>query len=875
MSEMVNLSIDGQSVTVEAGTLIIRAAEKAGIHIPRFCDHPLLEPVGACRQCLVEVAAPARDGVVRPFPKPQTACTMTVSEGMEVKTAATSAVAQKAQEGIVEFLLINHPLDCPICDKGGECPLQNQAMSHGNLHSRFTDAKRTWPKPIELTSQILIDRERCVLCQRCTRFSKQIAGDAFIALQGRGSGSSPRDDHYFMGGNIGAFDQEALDFAPKHGNCVDENTCGCEDSATLDPFVDVVSMSDSAGKPAPVAHLAQIGSKPEEEDANNRLFSSYFSGNIIQICPVGALTSKQYRFRSRPFDLMSTRSVTEHDASGSAIRNDIRRGEVLRRQAQRDMDVNEEWITDKDRFAYHWQSSPARLRNPLVREEEGLTVTSYSDAFTQAAEILKATPAEKVAFLPGGQLTFEDAYAWSKFARKVVGTNHIDQRTRKASQEEEDFLAAFIAGNGMPVTYRDLETAGQVLLVGFEAEDECGSVFLRLRKGVRKGTVKVATLAPWATPSAKKTNAQVVFAAPGTEVEVLQQIEANGSYSELFSALQGENAVIVVGERAGQVPGLLTQVARLAASTQARLAWIPRRAGERGGVEAGLFPGLLPFGRDAKDSESRVDLESVWDCQLPDTVGYDTEKILRASQNGEIETLVIGGLDLRDLPDPDLARKAIANAKKVIVLEVNRTEVLDYADVVLPVAPPAEKGGTFINWEGRLRPFGQALVSHQLSDRDMLNKLSELMERHLDLPSLKAVHAEANQLVNWDGKRRTFQAYAPGEILAPAAGQGVLVCHKQMVDDGLKLAGADDLAKSARRPVARLSEETAKDLGWKPDGEAILKVQTERGEIVLPAVVTQMPAQVVWVPECSPGSHVHETLGITSGSLVNLAMEVK
>ncbi|MGL5444886.1 MAG: 2Fe-2S iron-sulfur cluster-binding protein, partial [[Mycobacterium] stephanolepidis] len=250
-TDFVTVNIDGHSISVPKGTLVIRAAELIGVQIPRFCDHPLLDPVGACRQCLVEVEGQR---------KPLAACTTTVAEDMVVHTQVTSAAAQKAQSGVMELLLINHPLDCPVCDKGGECPLQNQAMSTGRSETRFTEAKRTFPKPIPLSTEVLLDRERCVLCARCTRFSQQVAGDPFIELLERGA-------------------------------------------------------------------LQQVGI------ADGEPFESYFSGNTVQICPVGALTGAAYRFRARPFDLVSTPSVCEHCASGCAQRTDHRRGKVLRRLA--------------------------------------------------------------------------------------------------------------------------------------------------------------------------------------------------------------------------------------------------------------------------------------------------------------------------------------------------------------------------------------------------------------------------------------------------------------------------------------------------------------------------------------------------------------
>ncbi|MEU5157892.1 2Fe-2S iron-sulfur cluster-binding protein, partial [Glycomyces sp. NPDC021274] len=241
--DLVTLTIDGIEISVPKGTLVIRAAELLGIEIPRFCDHPLLDPAGACRQCIVEVEGQR---------KPMASCTITCTDGMVVRTQLTSPVAEKAQRGVMELLLINHPLDCPICDKGGECPLQNQAMQVGDPDTRFEGKKRTYEKPVPISTQVLLDRERCVLCARCTRFSNQIAGDPMIELIERGA-------------------------------------------------------------------LQQVGTGEGDP------FESYFSGNTIQICPVGALTSAAYRFRSRPFDLVSSPSVCEHCAGGCATRTDHRR----------------------------------------------------------------------------------------------------------------------------------------------------------------------------------------------------------------------------------------------------------------------------------------------------------------------------------------------------------------------------------------------------------------------------------------------------------------------------------------------------------------------------------------------------------------------
>ncbi|OKL49670.1 NADH-quinone oxidoreductase subunit G [Boudabousia liubingyangii] len=852
MSNLVSLTIDGKAVEVPAGTLIIRAAEQAGIRIPRFCDHPLLKPAGACRQCLVEVAAPDREGNVRPFPKPQASCTMTVMPGMVVNTQRTSEVAAKAQRGVMEFLLINHPLDCPVCDKGGECPLQNQALANGREDSRFTDAKRLFPKPITLTSQILLDRERCILCQRCVRFADQIAGDPFIALQGRGGGSSPVDHHLHMGEQIGTFDTQVLGFTDSDTNPTGNQLSGTEKYA------------GPAGLPGVIGSTNFGPTHEGELDESGRPFASYFSGNVIQICPVGALTSASYRFRSRPFDLVSTPSVTEHDASGAAIRIDARRGHVTRRLAGEDPQVNEEWISDKDRFAYTWQDQPQRLRTPLVRNENGeLVETSWNEALRLVAARVAAD--QRTAYLPGGRLTFEDAYAWAKFARVVGRTNDIDHRVRFGSEEELSFLGSEVAGTGLGVTYSELENAGHVLLVGLETEDECASVFLRLRKGVRAGGVKVTTIAPYLSNGSLKLSAKLVLAAPGTEPEVVDAIAAGAPLADLLEELNG--GVLLVGERAAQTRGLLSALSRLAARANARLAWVPRRAGERGGVEAGTLPNLLPFGRTVADASARADLITAWGAELPSTTGRDALAILSAAREGALDTVFLGGVDLRDFPNPAEARAALKDTF-VVSLEVNQTEATELADVVLPVAPPVEKPGTFINWEGRLRPFGQALSSTALDDRQVLTRVARAAGVELGIDTLKDLYAEVNELMEWDGQRTS----APNAPAAPLPqvqpGQAVLSTNKLLVDDALTLAGATDLRASARRPIARISRGTAEQLGI--SAGQTLQLSTELGSLELPVVLTTMPDKVVWVPQ-NNGTNVHETLG-ANGTLVNLTV---
>ncbi|MDQ6936725.1 MAG: NADH-quinone oxidoreductase subunit G, partial [Actinomycetota bacterium] len=665
--DLVSITIDGLEIAVPKGTLLIRAAEQLGIQIPRFCDHPLLDPAGACRQCLVEVTDL---GNGRGMPKPAASCTTTVMPGMVIKTQLTSSVADKAQQGVMEMLLINHPLDCPVCDKGGECPLQNQAMSNGRTDSRFLDVKRTFPKPIAVSTQVLLDRERCVLCQRCTRFSEQIAGDPFIDLLERGA-------------------------------------------------------------------LQQIGTSTDVP------FQSYFSGNTIQICPVGALTSASYRFRARPFDLMSTPTVCEHCASGCAQRTDWRRGTITRRLAADDPQVNEEWNCDKGRFAFRYAEQADRILDPLVRDARGeLAEASWPEALERAAQGLSAAAASGgVGVLPGGRLTEEDAYAYAKFARVVLGTNDIDCRSRPGSDEELAFLGAYVAATSPEsgaVTYGDLEAAPAVLLAGFEPEEESPIVFLRLRKSTRLGRTAVYSIAATASRGLEKLGGTLLQTVPGNEAAALDRLE-----SSLLRRLGEPGALILTGERLGAVAGGLTAATALARRSGARLAWVPRRAGERGAIDAGALPTLLPGARPVSEDAARAEVERLWDARVPTAPGRSGDAMLAAASAGTLSALLVGGVDPDDHADPAATLAALDEVGFLVSLELRRSAVTERADVVLPVAPPAEKNGRYVTWEGRRRPFDATFTSTgALSDARVLNSLADEMDVRLGLRDAAAARAE-------------------------------------------------------------------------------------------------------------------------------------
>ncbi|MET9345599.1 NADH-quinone oxidoreductase subunit G [Streptomyces termitum] len=797
--DLVTLTIDGAEISVPKGTLVIRAAEQLGIEIPRFCDHPLLDPAGACRQCIVEVEGQR---------KPMASCTITCTDGMVVRSQLTSPVAEKAQHGVMELLLINHPLDCPVCDKGGECPLQNQAMSHGQADSRFEGVKRTYEKPVNISTQVLLDRERCVLCARCTRFSNQVAGDPMIELIERGA-------------------------------------------------------------------LQQVGTGEGDP------FESYFSGNTIQICPVGALTSAAYRFRSRPFDLVSSPSVCEHCAGGCATRTDHRRGKVMRRLAQNDPEVNEEWICDKGRFGFRYAQQRDRLTTPLVRNADGvLEPASWPEALEAAARGLVRG---RTGVLPGGRLTVEDAYAYAKFARVALDTHDVDFRARIHSGEEADFLAAHVAGRGRDLdgtglTYTSLEAAPTVLLVGLESEEEAPGVFLRLRKAWRKHGQRTYAVASHATRGLEKTGGTLLPAAPGTETEWLDALTSRVGLDPTgwaaADALREDGAVIAVGERLAGVPGALTAALRASAATGATLVWIPRRAGERGAIEAGALPSLLPGGRPATDPRAREEVAAAWGVrELPHGYGRDTGQILEAAAGGEIAALLVGGVEIDDLPDPERAREAL-DAAFVVSLELRPGDVTDRADVVLPVAAVAEKPGTFLTWEGRARMFEAALKPEQMTrplapgDARVLHMLADALDVHLALPDLASARREMDRLGRWREERASEPTTHAIPAPRPGDGEAVLAGHRLLLDLGRLQEGDTALAGTRHAAVARLSAATAADTGVK-DGD-LLEVSGPDGAIALPLAVTAMPDRVVWLPMNSAGRGVLADTGARPGDLVRI-----
>jgi NADH-quinone oxidoreductase subunit G len=650
-AEGVTVVVDGTEIRARQGELVIAAAERNGVYIPRFCYHPRMEPVGMCRMCIVEIDT-GRGPALQP------ACMLVCTDGMKVDTQ--SDVTKKAQDGVLEFLLINHPLDCPVCDKGGECPLQDQTMAYGPGESRFVEEKRHFEKPIPVSELVYLDRERCILCDRCTRFAKDVAGD-------------------------------------------------------------------------PLIHFLDRGSQTEVNTFPGEPFSSYFSGNTVQICPVGALTATSYRFRARPWDLESTESTCQSCSVGCRISIESSRDEVLRYVGVDIDPVNWGWLCDKGRFDFQAVNSPARLTEPLVRQtggDEALPVR-WPVALGIAADALRrgldSRGGRSIAVLGGARLTNESAYAWAKLAKGVIGTDNVDAQLA-------DGLPAELVLGVPRATIDDLcRPGGTVLLLGPDLKEELPVLFLRLRHAVESDGVRVVEISPRATATSGLATLTLPTR-PGEQASVVRAIldgdatrEVGGVGSELLrlahvlvDAADGPLTVLLGRASVAEAPdGLVDAAAALLASGRdVRFLSALRRGNVHGALDMGLAPGMLP-GRVTLDG-GRKAFESEWSV-LPPERGMDATAMLQAAADGQIETLVLLGADpLSDFPDRDLASRALAGARTVIAVDQFLTASSRRADVVLPVAGFAEVAGTTTNLEGRVSTVNQRVTPPGTAQADWI-----------------------------------------------------------------------------------------------------------------------------------------------------------
>jgi NADH-quinone oxidoreductase subunit G len=646
---VVPITIDGRAHEARPGQLVIAACADAGAHVPHFCWHPRMSPVGMCRQCIVEVDTPRGPAMV-------VSCMTPVAEGQVVRTDTPQV--KRAQEGVLELLLANHPLDCPVCDKGGECPLQDQAFSHGPGESRFVEEKRHYEKPIPISDLVLLDRERCILCDRCTRFADEVAGDPLISFTSRGNAT-------------------------------------------------------------------QVMTFPDEP------FASYFSGNTVQICPVGALTATPYRFKARPWDLEQVESTCTTCAVGCRVVVQSSRNELVRLQGV-DVDaVNWGWLCDRGRFSFEAVNAPDRLAAPAVRTGGVTRPASWSEAIATTAAAIRATDPSRVAILGGARGTNEDAFAWAALA-DALGVTRRDPRM----------------GDGLPpevlalpqATIDDVCRARTIVLLGPDLKEELPVLHLRVRHAAQTRRSRLVECTPRATgltPYAWRA----VTHEPGMQARAVAALLAEPEVAAQLAA--GEVAVVVGrGNLAEDERWTMEAVgAVLAAAPGARVLPTMRRGNVRGALTAGLSP--------AASSDA-------------------TPAILEAAADGAIDVLVLLGADpVADSPDADLARRAIARVPHVASVDAFLHDSNAGAHVLLPAAIHGEKSGTTTNVEGRVSDVAQKIVPRGTARADWMvaAALAAALGHDLGFGTLAGVRAAMASRV---------PAFAPAADPRATRGEGVL-----------------------------------------------------------------------------------------------------
>lgn len=785
VSELVTIKVDGREFEVKPGELLIKAAEDNGTYIPRFCWHNRMKPVGMCRMCLVEVDTGRGPMLV-------TACTNEVAEGMAVDTE--NDTVKKAQEAVLEFLLANHPLDCPVCDKGGECPLQDQAMAYGPGESRFVEIKRTFEKPIPISELVLLDRERCILCARCTRFSEEISGDPLIEFMDR-------------------------------GNKTEVNT-----------FPDLP-------------------------------FSSYYSGNTVQICPVGALTSKAYRFRARPWDLAMVESSSLYDPAHPRLSIHVSHNEILRLVGIDSEPVNHGWLSDKDRYGFEYVNSEDRLSKPLVRRGDEFDEVEWAEALDMVANrlslILDESGGESIGVLGGAQGTNEDAYALSKFARTVLGTNNV------SAVVGETLNPHFVAATVDRATIADLDSADTILVWGADLKETQPTLYLRVRRAAQELGVKLIVIHPRETGLDDRATAVLRYR-PGGGSDLLGQI-AGGSLDEISDLLEGEVVAIVGTASLADDARLPESVAALVRekATKARIIPLASKANIHGALDMGLHPTLLP-GRVAYDPAV---ISDSWG-EIPEGRGKDAEAIIAGLVAEDMRAVLLVGADpVGDMQEPGVAIEALELAEYVVSIDTFLHESNRNADVILPAACFSEKDGTTTNLEGRVQKVNKIVPvpGQARPDWAILDDLASRMGRPMAMASAATVAKEIESVspayrditwdvLEWEARDGVIAGsgtlnHIPVMLDGPSAPSAELTLHQArvMYDDGVRLRHCPSLKPLARGPVAHLNPDDAKRLGAQPGHQ--LRVVTKRGEGEFRALIDEgTPPGVVFVPMNQPAA---------------------
>ncbi|MBI5710150.1 MAG: NADH-quinone oxidoreductase subunit NuoG [Candidatus Eisenbacteria bacterium] len=880
-AKTVKVTINGRAIAVPPGTLLTDAARAAEVHIPVFCSHPRLPPLGACRICVVEVGMPRRDRDGSPvlgadgspeiawMPKPQTACTTTVADGMVVATESPGAV--RARKGVMEFLLVNHPLDCPVCDEGGECQLQDLAFAFGHDFSRMDEAKRTFVSE-DLGPVVKKEANRCIVCMRCVRYCDEIMGEDALTAHQRGVRTE-----------ISSFDRQPLE---------------CEQC-----------------------------------------------GNCIEVCPVGALTALPYRFKARPWDLRQHVTICPWCSNGCSVRLGVRGTEILRARGTEHRGVNQEYLCARGRFGYSFVSAAERLTGPLLRLGGALAPAGFDEAVAFTASRLREIAARhgpgSIAFLGGEKLTVEEQYLFQKLAR-TLGTSHVDARTRLTAPLPGDAILKATGGGRPALSLEELGSAGEVLVLGDDLQGEGPFAQAVLIRGQHQNGLHLTVAHPRRVKLARpKFRGEWLALRPGGEVALLNALaraaldlgEPQGmppgvaaglpALRQALAAWTPEKvervtgiepaAVAAAARRLRETPrkaivfgralvehpqaaALLQAVENLAWLTGALTAersfvmYVGPHSGTQGALDMGLVPDRLPGYLDPADAAARAPFEKQWGVALPSAPGMTAPEILKAAAGGRVRALWIAGDNwLRSAPDRALAEQALAGAELVIVSELFLTETARAAHVVFPAVSFAEKEGVVVNCERRLQRTARALspLRGARTDRETFQAVARALGAGWSYRGAEDVYREIARLVpgyrgtgwgtmlplgpRWasDGAAAVAGSLAP--VADAQAGPGVLA------GDGLWLLSGgvlfqqgslshrvELLQKLAKGARAFFGAGELQRLGL-AEGDAVV-LEGPAGSLTLPAAVDDsVPPGAVFVPYAYPEVQVNR-LGAPAGA---------
>lgn len=746
---MITLTIDGKPVTVPKGTSVYTAAKQMGIDIPIFCYHDRMPPFGACRVCLVEV---------NKMGKLQASCTLEATEGMEVRTQSQLAVDGRKE--ILEFLLVNHPLDCPICDRGGECPLQDNALRFGPGHSRFYEEKRHFVKPIALSPVLMLDRERCIVCARCTRFGDEVAAD------------------------------HALQFIDR-------------------------------------------GFRTEVGTVSGQAAESKFIGNTIMICPVGALTSRVYRFRARPWDNDSTESTCTLCPVGCSMIFDARDGEIMRTRSCENKDVNDIWLCDKGWFGYTFNASEERLRQPMIRRDGQLVPATWEQALTLVATKFKdAAGKGKVAGLGGNPLTTEENEVFQRLIRQGAKVNHVDHRVGMPilSLEAEGLPP------GMEIAIGSCDTLDYAVLLGVDITEEFPVMWLRLHQISRRGG-SVSFIGHYA-PEVKHQLSQVMLHAPGQELAALDdQLTQLTHWSSA-----NKKGALFVGRQYLASPNRRAILARLLTFCRetpgVTLNLLEGRGNSLGARFAGMRPDLGPLGERLTDP------------------GLNAREVLEKSALSGWDLLYVAGADPAKKFPESVWKEARARLGFLVVHELFMTETARQADVVLPTLSYIEKSGSFVNVEGRVQKIrpGKAIPEGLLSDAAIFALLAQKLDLTLGASELSSVLETGH--IPLPRERLSSDKAVAQPASEGSSGRLKATFAPALFDHGTRMKRNTQLMQMTKPPRMRIHPDDAKARNVK-DGDVVLVTANggsvegplywdagvAKGTLVLPLGFESLPVQ--------------------------------